>query len=127
MSTALSAPPALMVLAWTLLRTQVSASLHCAHNVRHEYCCESRCYRYLVHDVVALLLRYRHVSAPGIRIAQRSFPAASAIGTAYTPDVMWCAAEGYYRYVIAAQTIAFAFDGVVLLCQASAPSPHSLF
>ena len=44
------------------------------------------------------------VQDPGVRIAQRPFPVGAPLGTAYTPDVMWCEAEGYYRMYYSAWT-----------------------
>jgi hypothetical protein len=41
---------------------------------------------------------------PGVRVAQRSFPHGAPLGTAYTPNVMWCATEGFYRMYYSAWT-----------------------
>lgn len=35
---------------------------------------------------------------------QRSFPDGAPLGSAYTPDVMWCEAEAYYRMYYSAWT-----------------------
>eukprot|EP01051_Picozoa_sp_SAG22_P002542 SAG22_NODE_115_length_19315_cov_10.458368_3_plen_142_part_00 len=40
----------------------------------------------------------------GVRIPCMRFPLSAPIGTSYTPDVMWCTAEQYYRMYFSAWT-----------------------